>query len=208
MRWRTLSILKSSRRTPFSSSFHVDGRRHRCAWLGAHGIDARQRLPPRVLLVVNDDASLGSRGDPIADGHELRVSRGQLGRQRLRKGMDDVLKRAAFQRDVHVEPTRACGLHIRLHAERRQRIAHDQPALACLFECRALTWVEIEMQIVRPVYIVAAGVPLIEIDAPEVDQPQQRRRGRRSRGSSRLCRHRDRSRRCGSTEDEARAPLS
>ena len=31
------------------------------------------------------------------------------------------------------------------------------------------------MQIVRPVYIVAAGVPLIEIDAPEVDQPEQRR---------------------------------
>ena len=33
--------------------------------------------------------------------------------------------------------------------------------------------IEIEVQVVRPVGVVAAGVPLIEVDAAEVDHPEQ-----------------------------------
>ena len=34
--------------------------------------------------------------------------------------------------------------------------------------------IEIEVQIVRPIDVVAARIPLIEIDAAEIDDPQQR----------------------------------
>ena len=34
--------------------------------------------------------------------------------------------------------------------------------------------IEIEMKIIRPIDIVAARVPLVEVDAAEVDHPQQR----------------------------------
>src|SRR6185312_15055699 len=34
--------------------------------------------------------------------------------------------------------------------------------------------VEIEMQIVRPIHIITARVPLVKIDATEIDYPKQR----------------------------------
>jgi hypothetical protein len=74
-----------------------------------------------------------------------------------------------------VQAARSRRLDIRLHAQRLERVADDQSALAYQLERRALAWVEIEMHIVRPVVVVASRVPLIEIDASEVDDPQQRR---------------------------------
>ena len=57
-----------------------------------------------------------------------------------------------------------------------ERIAHDRAphSLACS-NVAPSPGIEIEVQVVRPVDIVAAGVPLIEIDAAEIDHPQQRR---------------------------------
>ena len=35
--------------------------------------------------------------------------------------------------------------------------------------------IEVEVQVVRPIDVVAARVPLVEVDAAEVDDPEQRR---------------------------------
>src|SRR5438309_5526673 len=40
-------------------------------------------------------------------------------------------------------------------------------------EVRARHGVEIEMKIIRPVYVVTAGVPLIKIDATQIYHPKQ-----------------------------------
>ena len=42
-------------------------------------------------------------------------------------------------------------------------------------ERRALAGIEVEVQIVGPIDVVAARIPLVQVDAPEVDDPEQRR---------------------------------
>ena len=46
--------------------------------------------------------------------------------------------------------------------------------LAHLVERGARAGIEIEVQVVGPVDVVAARVPLVQVDAAEVDDPQQR----------------------------------
>ena len=42
-------------------------------------------------------------------------------------------------------------------------------------EARAVAGIEIEVQVVGAIDVVAVGVPLIQVDAPEIDDPEQRR---------------------------------
>ena len=52
---------------------------------------------------------------------------------------------------------------------------HDERGLQHALESRTGTRIEIEMEVVGAVDIVAARVPLVQIDAAEVDHPQKRR---------------------------------
>ena len=51
----------------------------------------------------------------------------------------------------------------------------DERRLEDLSERRALAGIEIEVHVVGPVHVVTARVPLIQVDATQVDDPQQRR---------------------------------
>src|SRR5947207_5318592 len=51
-----------------------------------------------------------------------------------------------------------------------------QRGFANTFESRAFNGIQIEVQVIRSVHVVATGVPWIEIDAAEIDDPKQRRK--------------------------------
>ena len=53
-------------------------------------------------------------------------------------------------------------------------VAHDQRGLAHPGERRAGTGIEIEVQMVGPVGVVAARVPRVEVDAAQVHDPEER----------------------------------
>jgi hypothetical protein len=40
---------------------------------------------------------------------------------------------------------------------------------------RAFTGIQVEVDVVGPIHVIAAGVPLIQIDAAQVDDPEERR---------------------------------
>src|SRR5207237_3723498 len=61
----------------------------------------------------------------------------------------------------------------RPHLQQFERLAHDQRALDDARERRAGAGIEIEVYIVRSIHVVTRGVPLIQIDAAEIDDPQE-----------------------------------
>ncbi len=73
-----------------------------------------------------------------------------------------------------MKPLRAAGLDERFHLQRRECVTDDNRRLAYLIEGCARPRVKIEVDIVGTIDIVTPCVPLIEIDAPQVDQPEQR----------------------------------
>src|ERR1044071_8575451 len=56
----------------------------------------------------------------------------------------------------------------------RQRITDKDRGFADLFPTRLLDRIKIEVKVIGPIDIVAARVPLVQIDAAEVDYPQER----------------------------------
>ena len=60
-----------------------------------------------------------------------------------------------------------------MHAQRGECITQDQRGLEHPVEPGAFARIEVEVEIVGPIDIVAAGVPGIEVDAAEVDDPEQ-----------------------------------
>ena len=99
---------------------------------------------------------------------------GERLRERLGEAPDLLLQRTAHDRHVDVDALGAGRLDERRHAERLERLAHDQRGLEHLVEADAGPGIEIEVQVVGPIDVVAARVPLIEVDAAEVDDPEQR----------------------------------
>ena len=77
-------------------------------------------------------------------------------------------------RNVDVNALAACRLDERLHADAAQHVADDQCAFTYDRERRSGNRVEIEVHVERAVGIVAERVPRVEIDAAEIDHPQQR----------------------------------
>ena len=63
----------------------------------------------------------------------------------------------------------------RRHLQHIQRLPHDEPGFAHAFERRPGAGIQIEVQVVGTVDIVGRRVPLVQVDAAEVDDPQQRR---------------------------------
>ena len=55
-----------------------------------------------------------------------------------------------------------------------QRIAHDERGLEHGGERCSLGRVEIEVEVVGAVGVVASGVPLVEVDAAEIHDPEKR----------------------------------
>ncbi len=102
------------------------------------------------------------------------MSRGELHGERFGERPHRLLHRSADDRDVDVKPLRAARLDERFHLQRCECVADDTRRLAYLIEGRALPGVEIEVDIVGTIDIVTPCVPLIEVDAPQVDQPEQR----------------------------------
>src|SRR5580692_2272380 len=86
-----------------------------------------------------------------------------------------VLCRPDFDGDVDVHARTARRFDVWLHAEAFQYVAHDERALAHDRERRAFHRIHVEMNVQRAVGIVAQRVPGIEVDATEIDQPEQRR---------------------------------
>ena len=111
-----------------------------------------------------------------SDVISLGMLLGQRLRERLRERPHLLLQRPAHDRDVDVDALGAGRLDERRHAERLERVTHDERAARST--CANFTpgpGIEIEMQVVGAIDVVAARVPLIEIDAAEVDDPEQRR---------------------------------
>ena len=57
-----------------------------------------------------------------------------------------------------------------------ERLVHDASAVSSTASKRgAVAGIEIEVEVVGPIDVVAGRVPLIEVDAAEIDHPHQRR---------------------------------
>jgi hypothetical protein len=73
-----------------------------------------------------------------------------------------------------VDALGAAGFHQRRNVEPLKGLADQQRDLTNPIEIRARHRIQIEMHVVRPVHVVAAGVPLVQVDAAQVHEPQQR----------------------------------
>ena len=112
--------------TPAATSSHVTGVDTVASGRRPHGVDARQRPAPRVLVVVDEHAPLRPLGHAVLRRHQRRMPRRELHGQRLGERPDHLLLRPAHDRHVDVQPFGAARLHQRLHAERLERVAHDR----------------------------------------------------------------------------------
>ena len=184
----TLSIRKSSGLARPATSPHESGCRNGGQWPRADGIDARERAPPPVLVVVHKYTSFLAPRDTVLGCHQRWIPRRQLHGERLGERPDGLLYRPAHDRDVEMHASGSTSLDERLHAERLEGIPDDQRALAHLLERRALTRVKVEVYEVRPIDVVAFRVPLVQIDAPEIDDPKQRRQVVNNRKVERVAR--------------------
>ena len=83
------------------------------------------------------------------------------------------LQGPADDRHINVNAARAACLRIASDVPFLQRIAHDQRGFQNMLELGAGRGVEIEVEVIRPVDVVAARVPGIQIDTAEVDDPKE-----------------------------------
>ena len=150
-------------------------RRHGGFRCGSRRVHRRERSAPRILVVVHEHASARSLRNAVLGRDQLGRARLHHARELLGERPDLLLQRAAHDRHVDVNPARSRGLRERRHAERFERLAHEQRGVAHAREAGAHHGIEIEVQVVRTIHVVAARIPLIEIDAAEVDHPEQRR---------------------------------
>ena len=77
--------------------------------------------------------------------------------------------------DVDVQAARAGRLDDRLHSQALQPGAHDLRGLDDVAVRRLGNRIEVEVEIVGTIDVVAARVPRVQVDAAEVDDPEQRR---------------------------------
>ena len=96
----------------------------------------------------------------------------QLLRQRFRERPDILLHRTAHDRDVDVDAFRARRLGISRHAQRGQGLVHNARGLEDLIPAGG-AGIQVEVQVIWPIDIIAFRIPLIEIDASEIDHPEQ-----------------------------------
>src|SRR6266542_2500250 len=136
-------------------------RRHAGERRRADGVDRRQRASPGVLVVIDEDAGVGALHLAVLGGDDVAVARLQLEGDRLRERPHLFLQRAAHDGNVDVHPLRSGRLRVRLHAELAEDVAHVQGHAADHVERRAGAGVEIEVEKVGAVGVVAARVPRV-----------------------------------------------
>src|SRR5207302_7929293 len=115
----------------------------------------------------------GAPGDAILRGDEPGMARLHLPRELLREGPYLLLGRTAADRNVNVDALGPRRLREVGHAEAVQGLVHPSRGLPDSFEGRAGDRIEVEVEIVGPVHVVASRVPLVQVDASEVDDPAQ-----------------------------------
>src|SRR5688572_7823039 len=142
--------------------------------LRPRGVRRGERSTPGVLVVVDEYAAYGSLRDAVFGGDQRGAQLRHVLRELLREAPDLFLRRAANDADVDVDAFRAGGLRERLHAEAFERGAHEKRSLAHRLERRAWNRVEVEVQVIRTIDVVATRVPLIQVDASQVHEPEQR----------------------------------
>src|SRR5262249_26157978 len=85
-----------------------------------------------------------------------------------------LLQRTADYRYVDMHASGSAGFHEWLHLQTLERVADDQRGFANVIEGCTRAGVQIEMNVVRTIDVIAARVPLIQVDASEIDYPEQR----------------------------------
>ena len=131
---------------------------------GTDGIDGGQGAAPGVLVVIDEHASFGALGDPVLRGDELGMEPFHALGKLLGEGPDLLLGGAAHDGDVKVYAAGAGGFGKIGNVELIECLMNKQGRFAYLAE-GGLDGIEIEVQIIRPLNVVAAGVPGIQIDA-------------------------------------------
>ena len=135
----------------------------------ADGVDRGQRPAPCVLVVVDQDPARGPFGDDVLGGDEPRMERLQALGEALCEAPHVLLRRPPLDGDVDVDATGAGRLGEGRHAERLEAVSHDERGLSHARERhlrRSLHRVEVEVDVVGAVHVVAPRVPLVEVDAP------------------------------------------
>ena len=175
---------KSSMASPRSTSAQVTGVETVARGCGPHRVDGGQRAAPGVLVVVDQHAAGRPLRDPVLGGHQVGLGGGQRLGERLGHRPHLLLGRARA-RWARRRGRRASRWSWRSSAcpGRRGPRAGTGPSRAPV-EGGALDGVEIEVQVVRAVGVVAARVPGVEVDAAEVHHPEQRERHPGSTGKS------------------------
>src|SRR5207244_3159626 len=139
----------------------------------AHRVRRRDRAVARVLAEVDEDAP--AIGHAPRGRRDLLVADAALDllRQRLREAADLREEQLRFDRRQDVEPRRARGLGVRGEAELVHHLAHDERDLPDIRPLSVRSRVEIDQQIVGPLDVLNAGVPGVQLDAAEVDDPRE-----------------------------------
>ena len=163
---------------PSSISSQVTGVDTAACGMRAHRVDRGQGPAPGVLVVVDEHAPFRPVRDPVLRGDERRGAARPGPRRSAwrtpRPPSASARARWARRRGCRASPwswrRRACpgpaGRLRTMSAASRTR-ANGTGGLA-------LDRIEVEVHVVRPVHVVAARVPLVEVDAAEVDHPQER----------------------------------
>ncbi len=155
--------------------FPSDGRRYRGAWLRPDGINRREGSAPSVLVVIDQNVARGPPGDLVFGGDDFGMGAFQFLRERLREGPDLFLERAALDGNVDVYASRSSRLRKTRNLQFGERVTYEEGDFEDLFEIRLRSGIEIEVEKIGAICIVAAGVPGVQVDTAEVDYPKQSR---------------------------------
>ena len=143
---------------------------------GPHRVDRRESAIPGVLVVVHEHVGGRTLGDAIFRRYDLRVSIRQLDRERFREGPNLLLHRSAHDGHVNVNAAGAGRLRVAFNFDRGQRVPYHQSGFEDVLERCAGGRIKVKVEIVGTLDVVAARVPGIQIDAPQIDDPQEQRR--------------------------------
>src|SRR5262249_10454123 len=110
----------------------------------------------------------------IFGGQDPGILGRDLPRECFRKHPHVVLQRTACDRNVNMQSARTRGLNVTRHLQLVEASADQEGSLDDPAERRRSHRIEIEMQEVGPMDIIAPGIPRIEVYAAQINYPQQR----------------------------------
>src|SRR6202040_1306490 len=129
-----------------------------------------------VLVVINEHVVVRAPRDTVLRCDQFWMASRKFDGKRLGKRPDFLLRGATNNWNVDVNPSRAGRLGVTRNVNFSQRFSDDESRFTYESEGSAGCGIEIEMQIVGPIDIIAARVPRIQVDASKVHDPQQGRK--------------------------------